>query len=137
MRKKFLIGAMLVGMTAISACVQPSPQVSTTLAFSDDVSGINLNERLNLEKFRELYGKCLVVKSIQQSLESEANTYTPNSVKRVCAPLGRKYFEALYADAYQIEENSVFSQNTARTAVRNFETDAFNRIAAEHRRATQ
>ena len=128
---------MLVGMTAVSACVEPSPQVSTALAFSDGTDGINLDERFNLDKFRELYGKCLVVKSIQQSLETETNAYNPNAVKRICAPLGRKYFESLYADAYQIEENSEFSQNTARTVVRNFETDAFKRIATEHRRAIQ
>lgn len=129
MKQAFLFVAIaIVAGAVISGCVS-----ANTLAFTPKASNeIPASAAKERSPRREGYIDCLLVKATESVVKQ--GSYTRAEVKATCAPLGQRYYDAVFATAYRKEQRADFSANTAREAVGQLERMTFDGFDKQIRR---
>ena len=133
-RIKFLTGAMLIGMTAVSGCVsgteyqQVSPQVQGLNAASLPAMS---NAVAQLDNNRTAYRNCLVEAYIVRNIELEKTSegrVSDSVVKSSCASFRNDFYSSVWASSYPLSDaNTIeFRHNTARTVLRETDEEMFS-----------
>lgn len=120
LRKFVFVAVLTLSTITIGGCV------TATTVNSIPSNEINLESAKELDLRREQYAKCLAVKAAEEI--QKAKEYSKQTVKNICLPLEKRYYEAAYSAVFPRHKRSDYSANTARAAVRQIDRHVFDKI---------